>query len=94
MAQMASPKDPKERLWCSQGDSRWPTQGVSEVSSIICGTGRLGTVKGKGSWESYSMERLPGEGVLQSLNEVKAVQFSLPMQTVFTLGKHFAHPSL
>lgn len=77
-------QDPRKRLWRSQGDSRWPTQGVSEVSSTISGTGRWGTVEGKGSWESHSKERLPGQVVLQSLNEVMMVQFSPPTQTMLT----------
>lgn len=77
-------KEPRERLSCTQRDSRWLTQGVSEVSNAISGPGKLGTVEGKGSWESYSKERLPGQGVVQSLNEVTAVQFSLPTQTMLT----------
>lgn len=57
------------------------------MSSAISRSGRLGTVEGKGSWESYSKERLPGQGILQSLNEVTVVQLSPPMQTAFTLGR-------
>lgn len=48
----------------------------------------LGTVEGKDSWETNSKERLLRQGILQSLNEVTAVQISLPLQTAFTLGKN------